>query len=487
MMQRHTAIAERMAQGAPLVAAAVGLSVLLGAAVAHGRLYSEFAVAAAVGIALLLTVAHMGSRSVVIWVALTAVAYPFLRYPVAHPVATFDRVWILAMVGWLVSERAQLGAAPASRRLLVAGAWFVLAMGARAALTGGFVRTELETWLDALLLPAILFMAARRAAAKASQLDMLLVALSLTGALLGVLGIAERVAGIDLVSRVGGVPITSPGVGLRVSGPYPTDDILAVTLLICFAGTLYLANRRRTQAQLAIALVAAPLELVGIYLTFFRGAFIAVLVIIIIAFGIRPRRYARAFYLLGLMCALAILAFGSVSQNSGLGQRLNNTENVSGRFATYRTGYNLFRRDPIFGVGIGQFGAAETGEQAIAVNGVQAVDTAHNSYVDVLAEAGLWGLVPFLLLTLAVAGMCRALLAGADGRADALFAVTVIAATLAYLLMSMEETTLFVSPDNLFLALLLGAAAGRLDALWATRGSPRGASGDIVSPIAPAE
>jgi O-antigen ligase len=482
-MQR-LGVAERMAQAAALPAAAIGFSLLLGAAIAQGRLYSEFAVAGAVGIALLLTLARVGSRSVVIWVVLTAIAYPYLRYPVAHPVVTFDRIWILAMLGWLLSERPETMAAPASRQVLIAGAWFVLAIGVRAAFTSGFARTELETWLDALVLPAILFVAARRAVSTPRQLDGILVALAITGALLGILGIAERVAGLDLASRVGGVPVTSPGVGLRVSGPYPTDDILAVALLICLAGTLYLANQRRTQAELMLALVAVPLELIGIYFTFFRGAFIAVLVIVVAAFGIRPRRYARAFYLLGLVSAVTFLALGSVSQNSGIAQRLNETENVSGRVATYRAGYELFAGRPIFGVGIGQFGAGETGIQAIAVNGVQAVDTAHNSYVDVMAEAGLWGLVPFLVFTLAVAGMLRALLARADSRSDALFAATVIAAALAYLLMSLEETTLFVSPDNLFLALLLGAAAGRLDALWTPARLRQATTGDVESPLA---
>ena len=271
MMQRHTAIADRMSQGAPLVAAAVGLSVLLGAAVARratvqrvcrgrrGR-HRASADGRAHGIEIRrdLGRSHGGRVSVPPLSRRASGRNLRSRVDTSHG--------RLARFG-ARSTRSGTGLAA----LLIAGAWFVLAMGARAALTGGFVRTELETWLDALLLPAILLMAARRAAAKASQLDMLLVALTLTGALLGVLGIAERVAGLNLVSRVGGVPITSPGVGLRVSGPYPTDDILAVTLLICFAGTLYLANRRRTQAQLAIALVAAPLELVGIYLTFFEG------------------------------------------------------------------------------------------------------------------------------------------------------------------------------------------------------------------------
>ena len=482
-MQRLN-VADRIGQGAALAAAALGASLLLGAAVARGHLYSEFAVAGAVGVALLVTIARIGSKSVLTWVLLTAIAYPFLRYPVAHPVVTFDRIWILAMLGWLLSERPQTKAAPASRRVLIAGAWFVLAIGLRAALTSGFARTELETWLDALLLPAILFVAARRAVSTPRQVDGLLVALAVTGAVLGILGIAERAGAIDLASRVGGVSVTSPGVGLRVSGPYPTDDILAVTLLICLAGTLYVGNQRRTQAHLTLALVAVPLELIGIYFTFFRGAFIAVLVITVVAFGIRPRRHARAFYVLGLVASVTILALGSVSQNSGIAQRLNQTENVSGRIATYRVGYQLFAGQPIFGVGIGQFGVGETGIEAVAVNGVEAVDTAHNSYIDVMAEAGLWGLVPFLVLTLAVAGMLRALLARAQSRADALFAATVIAAALAYLLMSLEETTLLVSPDNLFLALLLGAAAGRLDALWAAQGQRRATTGDAPSPLA---
>jgi O-antigen ligase len=253
-------------------------------------------------------------------------------------------------------------------------------------------------------------------------------------------------------------------VGLRVSGPFPTDDMLAVALLICFAATLFWIQCN-TPSRLPLGAIVVALELLGIYFTFFRGAFIAVLAIIVLGLGLRPRKYARLFTVAGVVAALAVVAALQVSPSSGLSQRLNNGQNISGRLATYREGYAIFSAHPFFGVGVGQFSVAQTGVLPTSVNGVQAVDTAHSSYVDTLAEQGLWGLLPLLALTVAVALLVRSLIVSATNRVDVVFAACLAAAALAYLLMSMELTTVLISTDNLFLAVMLGAGSARVDAL----------------------
>lgn len=81
--------------------------------------------------------------------------------------------------------------------------------------------------------------------------------------------------------------------------------------------------------------------------------------------------------------------FGHVSLND-----LYEGESVQGRLATFQGALNIYRRDPILGIGLGNYGPAvkyyptyppETGW-----------DIVNNQYIELLAETGLFGLITFL-------------------------------------------------------------------------------------------
>jgi O-antigen ligase len=247
-------------------------------------------------------------------------------------------------------------------------------------------------------------------------------------------------------------------------------DVLALSLLMCLADTLYVTQLRGRSYYL-LGGIAITIELLGITFTFFRGAAIAALVVVVVAIGWRPRRYARLLGVAALVAAVAAVVLVQAGDNSALSRRINQTQNISGRFATYGQGIKVFASAPLVGIGVGRFYEAEPGVGTTLVGGVQAVPYAHNSYLEILAEQGIVGFGAFLLLTAATWRLLRALRRSARSRSDTLFAAALTGAALAYLLMSLELTTITSSTPNIMFASLLGAGAGQLDARIGREGS----------------
>lgn len=443
------------------------LAVILGLLVARGHVYMAVAVVIGCSAALILVMRTLETSALTWWLPLGVVAYPFVRYPSGHSQLTFDRFWVLGLAGALaVSAGVAAHRSRASRRLAGWIIVFAAALLLRGLLTSSTRTYAIGLGFDSGVLPAIFFLAARRLITDSARWDRLLASFLVAGCLLGIIATGERALGFQLATLSGGDVTAGPDVGVRVSGPYASDDVLAVALLTCLAATiLWIQLDRR---RLAVGMLVVLLELAGITFTFFRGAWIATLVVIVVGTGLRPRRFGRLLGTVALVAVIAGVALLRVSDTKGLAQRLNNTQNVSGRVATYQQAVQLFSRHPISGVGLGQFAAAQRQElPANAFAGVGAVSFAHNSYFGVLAEGGLLVLLPFAGCTVAVVLFVRRFRkVSASSPRDVLMGAMITAAALAYLLMSLEETVIVSSTEsNAFLAILLGACAARLDQL----------------------
>jgi len=209
--------------------------------------------------------------------------------------------------------------------------------------------------------------------------------------------------------------------------------------------------------------VLISLEVAGIALTLFRAAWLAGLIVVIASIGLRPGRFGRALLTFGAVLVLVAAANTSLEQNHTYSARLKERNNIYGRLATYEQGLEIFRGSPLFGVGVDNYTVASQARAPVFVHNVQSIDFPHNSYVAVLAEQGLVGFVPLLLLTFAVWRLIRGL-RGRGVSDDVRVLVGVLSGVaLGYLLMSLTLLMLTFSPSNLFLAALLGVGAGRLD------------------------
>jgi O-antigen ligase len=442
-----------------LLALSIGFcATALGVLVARGDRLSVLVIALVLAVVISPQLVDLPPRMLIIWPMASVVAYPFLRVPQQHSLITFDRLFVLALVPSLVAAR-PVRSSP-TRLLFGALVAFTLAFGLRA-IASGNQQVAIETWLDAIVLPLVLFLFARRHAVRVG-LERVLGAFALAGVAAGAIALAERLVGFQLATLSGGSVLTDPAAKLtRYSGPFPHPEILAVCLLVCFALTLGWAQldwrRRRLRASTALLL-----EVAGIGLTLFRSAWIAGAFVLIIALGLRPRRFGRLFLVTAAVATVAVAVTVQLEQNASLNTRLSNTHNLNGRFATYIEGLSVFAQHPYAGVGINEFAAAQHQGQSVSVEGIKAVRTAHSSYVNVLAEQGLLGFIPFIAVTVAAILMFRRLLSRARTRSEAVMAASLTAAAVAYLFVSLSLTILTEAEPSAFIAIVLGCAASIL-------------------------
>jgi O-antigen ligase len=450
--------------------AAAVLAFLLGALIGQSGKMSWVLIGALVGLALVAMVTELGVKALLLWVAIAPLAHPFVQVPRHHAYVTFDRVWVASMITLAFAQSARIVRTRESRLVAFSLAWLSLAFVVRVVSTSGFNLYGLRLWFDALVLPLVLFFVARSLLTTRAAWTRTAGALTIAGTVLAVIGILEKIFGFQLATLTGGEPqgIIGPAnvaSGLvRISGPYPYPEMYGMTLLICFGASLYWLQARGRRVAV-VAGTAATLQGVAITLTFFRATWIGAILVLIAAFGIRPRRFGR---LLGVTAAVVIvlLAIAAPLQgNAQFAQRASNSTNVNARLATYLTGIHIFEHAPLFGAGFGRFASAEQDTTPVVVGGQQPIPYPHSSYFWLLTEQGLFGTLPFVFLTFAVWRLARALRRAASEREEVLLAACLIGVGLAFLVTSLTLTMLAEAPPNMFFALLLGAAAARLDVL----------------------
>jgi O-antigen ligase len=346
--------------------------------------------------------------------------------------------------------------------------WLVVSFGLRSASTSLNLSGPLRIWVDAIVLPVILFVACERyCLLGADRMRRLAGSLMIAGGVLGAIGIAERIAGFELATLTGGSARFDANIdATRISGPYPAPEPYVLSLAICFAATLYWILTRKPGSRLGWCLLLACLQLTGIALALFRAGWIAAILIALAAFGYRPGQIGRTFAVIGLIAALAFAATTQLESNRTVAARVNNTQNIKGRLATYKEGLEIFGSAPVFGIGVARYTEVAQARPPTEVGGVQAVPWPHSSYVGLLAEQGAVGFFPLLLLSYAVLRFLAALRAVSFRSRDAAVLLgTVTGAALAYLIMSLTLTMLPYEASNTFFAAFLGAACGRLDSL----------------------
>src|SRR4051794_6007768 len=144
----------------------VGLCVLLGAALASGSNRGFLLAGLVVGAMVALFVTELGFESIRLWAVAGVVLYPFLRLPADHPYVTFDRGWIAAIAIALIVRRDtnRAEASARTRLFILAFIWLTLAFVLRAAYTPSGRTGNIETAVDAVVLPLVLFEFVRRTA-----------------------------------------------------------------------------------------------------------------------------------------------------------------------------------------------------------------------------------------------------------------------------------------------------------------------------------
>jgi hypothetical protein len=458
--------------------AGIGVASLLTGALASGRADAWLgktpalvALAGVAGAVFFILFAFLGALTVVVWPVAATVGY-LLQVPRSQPAITFDRVWIGGMLAYIALNGRSGPRSRYTLPLIIGLVWLVVSFGVRSFTVGATISGPPATWMDAILLPAILFVACERyCSLGADRVRRLMGAIMIAGGVLGAIGIAERIWGFELATVTGGdVRFDAAIDQTRISGPYPVPEPYALTLIICLAATLYWMMSCKPGDKRGWAIVFAAVQVGAIALTLFRAAWIGGILVLVAAAGIRPGRFGRSFAVVALVGLLAVAVAPQLEHNKTITKRAHNTDNVFGRLATYEQGFQIFRSAPLFGIGVNEYHDVAQSRPPVTVSGVESVPYPHSSFIGLLAEQGIVGLLPLLLLLYAVWNLLRGLRVASFWSRDAVFlTATVAGAALGFLIMSLTLTMLPYSPSNLFFAALLGAAAGRLDTLLATR------------------
>ena len=219
------------------------------------------------------------------------------------------------------------------------------------------------------------------------QLQTFLVVLTVVGTIMALHGVFQFVTGVP---TPGSWTDASESIRARafsiVGSPNALGSQLAFTVPIALA----LAWREQRWIWRLLWLAAAGVSVLGLLLTFSRGAWLAM---------------AGAFFLLGLIWDRRIL-IGMIAMVLLVGtlvqpvrervtylfseQYIEKSQN-DGRIARWLDAYDQMRDEPVFGQGLGRYGGAVAERRY----GTTYVD---NYYMKTLAETGLFGLGLFLWL-----------------------------------------------------------------------------------------
>jgi len=410
------------------------------------------------------------------WVAVEAVAYPFIRYPLHHDVATFDRFVILGLgVSLLLTSWRPMTAV--SRKATWAFAIFALIYGASTVITlvHPLPRAPLQplsspiqpgiNWIQYLLLPFIVFVVAARIMSY-RRWRVLAKALAFLGVSLAFLGLVINWGlGIILTTFSGPSPFLVPGVaGLaRATGPYESPSAYGAVMIVCIAATLYLIQVDKVYLWGGVAFA---LEVFSLAPTLTKTVWAAGLVTIVVALGVRRRVTSRVL-LVGLTAALIlVITYSFVGKSQVFTARTTSAESVEsfdGRIAAWHQGLLIFRHWPWLGAGAWQFVEAQPLVPQVYFKGVAAVASAHNTEIAVLGETGLLGELGLVVLAYMMVRLIRTWRRQAQTSEEVIFGATVLAAVTGYLVLAQTFGELYDPPSAIFCALMLGAAAGRLN------------------------
>jgi O-antigen ligase len=197
----------------------------------------------------------------------------------------------------------------------------------------------------------------------------------------------------------------------RVTGTIGDPNELAAALLVGLAiATGFLPGRALSPPRRLFALIAIPLCAAGIFLSLSRGGLIA-LAAMLVAGPIFAGRWRLA--MTGVL--LAVVASGIVyfTQFASLParERVTTTNGGSGRSDLWTVGLRMVDTHPTRGVGVGNFpvvsrnyvlqpGTLRRSDLIFSA----APKIAHNTYLQVLAETGVLGLMLFCGVILACVG-----------------------------------------------------------------------------------
>lgn len=249
-------------------------------------------------------------------------------------------------------------------------------------------------------------------------------------------GYLEQVRGISYFgvepifenTRFAGEILTT--IRIKWLGPFSDPNDLALLFVIPIP---FMIVRLYEKSVIAIFVLVALLF--GLYLTNSRGGMLSAVVAISSFFILKYK--SKKGMMLGIFLGLVILVLGP----SRMSTISADESSAAGRIDSWYEGYQMFKSSPLFGVGQGMY----TDFHEL---------TAHNSFVLVLAELGLFGVIAFVGMFVAVYRKAKLILYCSGQELDNQLNVTMIVAVSSSLL-GVMASMFFLSRSYILLPYVL--------------------------------
>ncbi len=409
------------------------------------------------------------------WVVLLGVlglvAHAALQGLVFMPAAGFvqNRVPLAALEGMAVA----LGAAALLRWLLLGGRalpgafLWGLAGGTALGLLSLVTTTELYATREAvffLVATVVIALAVVMSVTDDLKARVFLGGLALVSAVEAIIGLGQYAGGVATpaywLSRAFAGEIRT-----RIHGTLGNPNILAGFLLVGIGATALLAIEMRGRWRLlpGTALVA---QIAALALTYSRGGYAGLAAFVLSAAALLSPVRRRAWPVLIVVAAvagLAALSLPAVGLRAG-SVTLDEGDTVASRLFIWRTAVRIWQSHHVWGTGLGTFNAAYAPYRPPGIMTTYAQlripGSAHNDYLQLLAEIGLAGAA--VLLAAIAWGVWRAARRyRAGGQGDQIWLGTWAATMAAVGVTSLVNSTISVIPNVIMVVALTAAVAGR--------------------------
>jgi hypothetical protein len=337
----------------------------------------------------------------VAWVLIFPLGYKFGGYPLEKSIFTLDRGLIIALFGCIAfsSRRERF---PISEPLFRSAlAWTAFAMLAGISLMkAGEPAASTRWYVDGVLLPSILGWSVVRSFRVREHLARIHTNCCLMASYVFLIGGFELVTG-ESALKLPGAQLVFAGNLARPNGPFYSDDSFALISLTSFFFLLFLRHALGEQwsaRRQVLHYIGTGAALGASLMPMFRSVGITLFVILVLDYLFSPRSKQRAKKL-ALMTACVILLVGAARLAPAAYSDRSNPDNFYVRLAEQKQIFSVFLDHPFFGVGYYNFAdvATKTNRYGAEYNGIQSVDTPHNTLGGILSETGIVGFVPYVL------------------------------------------------------------------------------------------
>ena len=260
---------------------------------------------------------------------------------------------------------------------------------------------------------------------------------------------------------------------------FPNLNVFASFLLIPFSLTsgILLFGKERGRAEKIVLGITIILFLLAIIATRSRGAFLSLVLIVIFLGALKSKRYA----LIALALLILIFSLLPTPTNSPLVRLIT----IGGkdpyaytRISIWTGALSIFKDHPFLGTGLGTFKDAFPG-YSFPVEGVFArfgkkASFAHNEYLQIASEAGIFALGIFVWLLCAFFKKAKEILKNLQGKEEYGVVISLVAGIMGVLIHSLVDFPLHAPAVTIILAINAGIVMGL--------GSPKSPSG-ISSPL----